>query len=197
MLTASVTTGVPLLKTYSGMGILKNATEQPGPKIRFVKRDQYKKITSRPWNRKAGQLGFYMLLPSDEDDYDNPKFKDNIKKEHEIEEWIMGYDGEHDDEQDRLMLYLPKSGLPSLSDPDFINKNRRLGTLRRYLLVIEDEVPPGDAYVSYSYQGKWYYIAADDAVSQTNFNLISLLLTMMAVPSTLPPITTSITTGGG
>jgi len=51
-----ITTGVPLLKTYSGIGILKNETEQPSPKIRFVPRALYNEIKSQPWNKKAGEL---------------------------------------------------------------------------------------------------------------------------------------------
>lgn len=195
MLKPPITTGVPLLKTYSGLGILKNATEQPVPKIRFLDRALYETIRRQPWNDKAKDVGFYMLLPNEEDENDNPKYKQMGNINSEIEEWIEDYAADKD--QDRLMLYKPKSGLLSIADPDFVNKNRRLGTLRRYLLVIKDDVAPESAYVAYRYQGKWYYIAADDPVSQMNFNLVSLLLTVMSVPSTLPPITTSISTGGG
>jgi len=192
-----ITTGVPLLKTYSGIGILKNETEQPSPKIRFVPRALYNEIKSQPWNKKAGELGFYMLLPNEEDRDDNPQYRRMGPVNAEIEDWIIRTSEfvERDD-TDRLMLYEPKTDL-SVSSPDFVRGNRRLGSLRRYVLIITDDVAPANAYVAYPYKGIWYYIDADDSVSQKNFNLISLLLTMMSVPSTLPPITTSISAGGG
>jgi hypothetical protein len=191
-----IKTGAPLLKTYSGIGILKNATEQPGPKIRFVTRDQFDEITSSSWNKNAADLGFYTLLSYEEDKDDNPKYtkdKDYQKINREVEDWITK--APNGDLKDRLIVY-EKTGL-DVSNADFIRGNRRLGTLRRYVLIITDDVAPANAYVAYPYQGVWYYIDGKDKVSQNNFNLISLLLTMMSVPSTLPPITTSISAGGG
>jgi hypothetical protein len=68
--------------------------------------------------------------------------------------------------------------------------------LRRYILVIVDDHPPANAYVVDADLGKWYYIAGDDEISQKNFNLISLFLTMMATPSALPPLSPVINVGG-
>ena len=62
-------------------------------------------------------------------------------------------------------------------------------------LIVEDDISPINAYVAYLYQGKWYYIDGEDEISKRNFNLISLLLTVMSVPSTTTPITTSISLG--
>jgi hypothetical protein len=194
MIKAPIKTGAPLLKTYSAIGILKNGTDDPESKISFVSRDRYKQITSQPWNRNADDLGFYMLLSEEASKNENPSAKKDPEKEREMETWIRG----SVEDKDRLMLYLPKTGVPNLSDPDFVQKNRTLGSLRRYLLIIEDDdIAPPDAYVAYPYKGKWYYIDGKDAVSQTNFNLISLLLTVMSVPSSLPPITTTVAAGGG
>ncbi len=71
-----------------------------------------------------------------------------------------------------------------------------LGFLRRYILIIQSDSPPSEAYVSYFFNGTWYSIAADDAVSQKNFTLISLFLTMMAIPSAVPPLSPVINVGG-
>src|SRR5258708_34002577 len=104
-----ITTGVPLLKTYSGIGILKNETEQPSPKIRFVPRALNNEIKSQPWNKKAGELGFYMLLPNEEDRDDNPQYRRMGPVNAEIEDWIIRTSEfvERDD-TDRLMLYEPR-----------------------------------------------------------------------------------------
>ena len=60
-----------------------------------------------------------------------------------------------------------------------------------------DHLPTDLPYVSHFDHGQWYYIDAHDQVSQRNFDLISLFLTMMAVPSALPPIAPTISVGGG
>jgi hypothetical protein len=206
----------PLLITYSGMGILKHATGTPGPKIRFVTRDKYEAIKNNPWNLKADKLGFYMLLPEEEkgdkpkEEDDNPQYNNkfmskcndymlknfNCDINKVIGHWIESVDlRQKNRDTTDLMIYRPQKDL--ILDDDFALGNRRLGTLRRYLLIIEDDAAPPDAYIAYPYGRKWYYIAADDPVSQKNFHLMSLLLTMMSVPSTLSPITTSISTGGG
>jgi hypothetical protein len=205
-----ITNFAPLLRTYSGMGILKRATERPGPKIGFVLRDEYDKITDHDWNKKdAEDRGFYILLPREEPDDDNPLYKrpqspdNNIMSKCDVDiaveskyvdacinGWI-----EQSKEKD-FMIYGRQTGW-SVADHDFILGNRRLASLRRYLLIIVDDAAPSDAYVAYPYQGKWYYIDGKDSVSQKNFHLMSLLLTMMSVPTTLAPITTSIPTGGG
>ena len=43
----------------------------------------------------------------------------------------------------------------------------------------------------------WYYIDGHDVISQKNFNLIVLFLTVMAYPPTTAPLNTSISVGGG
>jgi hypothetical protein len=181
--------GAPLLKTYSGIGILKSITEKPASKIRFVSRDEFEEIRHHDRNKNATDLGFYLLSPEEDRD-DNPQYKEFQKINKDVEDWIST---PSDDPIGRLTLY-EKTGL---SYADFIQGNRRLGMLRRYILIIKDDVAPENAYVAYQYKGSWYYIDADDQISQKNFHLISLLLTVMAVPPTASPITTSIPVGGG
>jgi hypothetical protein len=82
-------------------------------------------------------------------------------------------------------------------DPQFINMNGRLGTLRRYVLIIvDDRLPKSRAYASYFDGSKWYYIDKDDTVSEKNFQLLALFMTMMAVPPSTPPLSPTINVGG-
>jgi hypothetical protein len=120
------------------------------------------------------------VLPQSEDPADNPGVPEQI--DGDVSEWIANAQNLH--------VYDLKPG----SIDDYLVRNYRLGTLRRYLLIIADDHAPGNAYVSLFDHGTWYYIDAADQISQRNFDLISLFLTMMAIPSGLPPI--SPTVGG-
>jgi hypothetical protein len=72
----------------------------------------------------------------------------------------------------------------------------RLYSLRREILIISDKTCPTNAYVSYSDETGCYYIDSEDKFSQKNFELISIFLTMQAVPPTTAPLTPSISVGG-
>ena len=75
--------------------------------------------------------------------------------------------------------------------------NGWLGKMRRYMLiVVADSLPGKPPYVSYSDGEYWYYIDAGDKISQKNFQLLTLFLTMMAIPSQTPPLTPTISVGG-
>lgn len=189
-----IVSGAPLMRTYSALGILKNATEPPNPKIAFVSPEKYQEINSYPWNQQyRTRSGFYTLLRNDENPDDNVDFKDDpaLKKiEQEVESWLWL------PRRDPVFVYEPKFA-DTLGD-DYIKGNRRLGLFRRYILIIEDDQPPiNPAYVVHAEHGKWYYIDGHDEISRNNFTLISLFLTMMAVPSTTPPISPTISVGGG
>ena len=173
----------PLLKTSSALGILKAATERPTPKIEFVTPETYREITSYPWTKELDSSTFYTLLPQNEDPADNPGVPEQINRD--VSKWI--------ENGQNLYVYDAKPG----SIDDYLARNYRLGTLRRYILIIMDDHAPGNAYVSHFDRGTWYYIDAADQISQRNFDLISLFLTMMAIPSALPPISPTISVGGG
>jgi hypothetical protein len=80
---------------------------------------------------------------------------------------------------------------------EYIDFNGRLGTLRRYILIVVDDHPPqADAYVSYTDGRRWYYIERDDEISEKNFQLLSLFITMMAVPPSTQPLSPVINVGG-
>jgi len=181
--------GAPLLKTSSALGILKTATERPTPKIAFVTPDRYREITDYQWNKDVGnnnstdEFSFYTLLPRSEDPADNPGAPNQINQD--LSKWIETGGNRY--------VYEAKTA----TIDDYMTRNYRLGTLRRYILVIVDDHAPGNAYVSHFDHGTWYYIDAADQVSQKNFDLITLFLTMMAIPSALPPISPTISVGGG
>lgn len=189
--TAGLSSGAPLLKTYSGLGLLKNATEKPRPKFAFVSRDLYEAIRSYPWNQDTDNLSFYTLLPESESPGDETPLAgaravEAAKIDREVTDWIKRPGAD-------VLVYDPARA----SQEDYIRGNRRLGFLRRYILIIVDDQPPGNAYVSHFSEGQWYYIAGDDEISQKNFDLVALFLTMMAIPSAVPPIAPTIPVGGG
>ena len=185
-LSDALISGAPLLKTSSALGVLKAATERPTPKIAFVSPEKYREITAYPWHTDGDSLSFYTLLPQSEDPADNPGVPPSI--ELDVSKWISN---------------IPKGNSRFVYDAnthqldDYISRNRRLGLLRRYILIIMDDHAPGNAYVSHFDHGTWYYIDAADQISQRNFDLVSLFLTMMAIPSALPPISPTISVGGG
>ncbi|HEY3919280.1 MAG TPA: hypothetical protein VGL83_15935 [Stellaceae bacterium] len=214
----------PLMRTYSALGILKAAMERPHPKVELVTPERGREIRAHPWNRDADSLSYYTLLPSDEDSVDcpaaiaqdggcdNPAPGDiNAGNWKIINEtlacWIANSatdpagacatpsapsaaTPDHD-----LYSYEP-AGADPLSDP-YVQYNIRLGALRRYLLiVVADRLPAEAPYISYFSQGRWYYIPADDPVSQRNFHLLSLFLTMMAIAPSTQPLSPVINVGG-
>jgi len=186
----NLVSGAPMMRTYSALGILKNATERPHPKIAFVTRDFFNRIRSYPWNQDVDNASFYTLLPETEDPLDNPIAPTDLKNlriDQEVTNWIQTPAND-------LFVYEP---LGPISEIDYIEGNRRLGLLRRYILIVVDDAPPPVApYASHFANGKWYYIDGDDEISQKNFNLIALFLTMMAIPSALPPLSPVINVGG-
>lgn len=64
-LSEDLISGAPLLKTSSALGILKTATERPGPKIAFVTPDSYREITDYKWNKHTNAFSFYTLTATE------------------------------------------------------------------------------------------------------------------------------------
>ena len=186
----------PLMRTYSALGILKNAFDPTYPRIELVSFDTYRTIRSYRWNdtQKDASLSFYTVLPNEDDAYkqwrDTQKNIERIRlTENEIVEWLNSSTKPTD------FVYLPLH--EDLNGNDFVKGNQTLSRLRRYVLIITGDAPPTNAYVAHFDHGRWYYIDGDDVVSQKNFNLISLFTTMMAVPSATPPLSPVISVGGG
>jgi hypothetical protein len=209
--------GAAVMRTISALGILKTAVERPHPKIEFVTPETYARIrdvSTHPWNNGADTLSFYTLLPSDEDSvdcaaeriaqggcddppYDGADVAAHNKIGADVARWLRGSaTGGASDYPDGAFSY-ERVGADSLSLPDAALESR-LGSLRRYMLIIvSSEPPPEHAYAAYqAADHNWYYVAGDDVVSQKTFHLLSLFLTMMATPSTLPPLSPVINVGG-
>jgi len=212
---ANFASHAPLMRTYSALGILKNATQRPNPKIEFVTHEVYQRIRQEPWNGAEDFLTYYTLLSSDLDSVDcssgscdtPPLSPDQKGMVCEINRWILGSAQQSappcatgagapaGSYQSGLDVYEP-AGADALA-ADTINMNGALGVLRRYILVIVDtHLPDTGVYASYSDGGKWYYIAKDDTVSEKNFQLLSLFMTMMAVPPSTTPLSPVINVGG-
>ena len=196
-LAPGIQTRAPVLKTYSALGIVQNAVNNTSS-IAFVSPEQARQIRDYAWNNFGAD--YYVLPPTPENlkslstvPWQTVEREGLIRK---ISEWIQPGPGIAEDrKKDRLYLYEP-ANKPSVYDPVFIHGNVVLLALRRYVLIVSDDTAPPDAYVAYSHGSKWYYIAGDDEISKKNFNLISLFLTVMAVPSSTAPVGTSINVGG-
>jgi hypothetical protein len=192
----------PTMRTYSALGILKNATERPLPKIEFVSPGVYGQIRAQPWNQNIETASFYTLLPEQEDSFncpderkqkggcDNPARAADKTLAPDLKAWLT-----ERGESGRVFVY-DKAGEDALGE-EYIARNRQLGLLRRYILVVvTPDRAPDSAYVAVDDHGLTYYIAGDDVVSQKNFHLLSLFMTMMAIPSLLPPLSPVINVGG-
>ena len=182
---AHLISGAPLMRTYSALGILKSATEPPHPRIEFVSPDGYDTIRSYPWNRRVDNTSFYTLPYDTEPDYSvtESEKRETATIAREVSDWIERTNDPFKFE--------------SRSYDDYIRGSRQLAWFRRYILIIHSNNAPANAYVAHFDHGEWYYIDADDAISQKNFDLISLFMTMMAVPSATPPLAPTISVGGG
>jgi hypothetical protein len=217
-------TRAPLMRTYSALGILKNAVERPHSRVEFVTPTRYRAIRDRethPWNANVDEIGYYVLLPEDQDsvDCDDAAAKqrgcDNPAPQKEpdhsnyatmtatLTNWLRRsetYEAPPDPAADPYPgdLFAYEKPGDDMLDVDHVTINRVLGFLRRYILIIVSNGPPDiPVYASYFDRGRWYYIAQDDPVSQKNFHLLSLFMTMMAVPPATQPLSPVISVGGG
>ncbi len=220
---AKIENHAPMLRTRSALGILKTAVEVPAPLIEFMSPAAYHAVVSHPWNQDVDGASYYILLPADEDSFncpperkapadpkksagcDNP-LSDKTRKT-KIADWI----GKIQDDSPPFAYETADPNPPSdparaamvnpeqfdFLDDESVRMNGWLGKMRRYMLiVVADSLPGKPPYVSYSDGEHWYYIDAGDKISQKNFQLLTLFLTMMAIPSQTPPLTPTISVGG-
>jgi len=195
---AKLATRAPVMRTLSVYGILKQAAADPHePKIAFVSRAEYDRIRQQSWNKSSNP--WYTLLPEKDA---NGSYASDLDSE--VARWIqvrggqnVTCDNDHGDNgnSDVGAFSCDKQDALSTAVRDV---NGRVGTLRRYVLIIQDDELPSDSvYLSYNDGSHWYYIAGDDSVSATNFQLLALLTTMMAVPPTTQPLSPVISVGSG
>lgn len=194
----------PLMRTFSALGVLKSAAQPPNPRIGFVPLDRYQRVRQYLWNdpdHLNPLLTTYTLRPSDVDQGDekspshSEQKSDRINADGILETWLNDFEASHA-ATDRLRYVYDRG--PATTLPELVAVNQRLEELRRYIFIIQSAAPPPpNAFVSYAERGVWYYIDGDDVISQRNFNLVVLFLTVMAYPASTAPLTTSISVGGG
>jgi hypothetical protein len=203
--------GVPILRTYSALGTLKDATQYPYQRIKFVTPAGFDAIVRQPWNReRANEFLFDYYLTSADlenagggnrpvDCAGRPSSSPEAPQQPaaEVTCWLERWESDQK-RPGGLFSYEPSKGEDSRS-AGFIARNQQLGSYRRYLLIVHGaQLPSSPApYVAYhdDDSGEWYYIAGNDEVSQRNFVLISLFMTMMATASSAPLVPT-ISVGG-
>jgi hypothetical protein len=190
-----LSSGAPLLRTFSGLGILKNATEAPFRRVAFITAEDYRRIRSYPWNIEADSFNFYTLAPDDaKASRDFPYALGASEKDVPMAKAAIDWLNQASN-REKPFVYEPRD--KDAYSYDYNRGNRALGLLRRYVLIICSDTAPINAYVSHFDRGHWYYIEADDTVSQKNFDLISLFMTMMAVAPSTAPLSPSISVGSG
>jgi hypothetical protein len=221
--TSKIENHAPMMRTRSALGILKTVTELPTPLIEFMTPAAYRAVVGHPWNQDVDGASFYILQPGDEDSFNCPPERKNppdAKKsagcdnpvtdparKTRIGEWIgktqddhTPYSYETDDPNpptDPARAQLVNPERVDFLDDEHVRMNAWLGKMRRYvLIVVADHLPATAPYVAYSDGDHWYYIDAGDKISQKNFHLLTLFLTMMAIPSQTPPLTPTISVGG-
>ncbi len=180
------------LRTRSALGTLKAATETPYPSIGFISYQMYQDIVGKPWNRRpvCGSASYYTLLPEEENGGDDPQ-PEPIDIITEVRGDILN--SVSSDTRATSCLFIA-----SYSDNTAKSAalEAYLASLRRFILVITSDAPPLRSYVSYSDGKNWYYIAADDEISQKNFVLIGELLTIQAIAPQTLPLTPTVPVGG-
>jgi hypothetical protein len=201
----------PLMRTFSALGILKSAAQQPNPRIAFISPGDYERITHYWWNdpdQRDTLLCVYTVTPGDlrpgDEEFSHTASAahrdrhDDRRADQQLDQWLKAKFTEQQASGNGRLSLPYVVWWPDISEYEFGNLNGRLWELRRYMLIIQsDAPPPANAYVAYFDRGLWYYIDGADRISQKNFNLISLFLTVMAIPPTNAPLTTSISIGGG
>jgi hypothetical protein len=185
----------PIIATHSALGVLLSA---PGAWIEFLSPSDFDAIYNRvPPSTGALPTNFYYALTmKDENSLCQSRsslycfhFDDEIANPSAIARCVDDY----------ISKFGPKTTFSEKEDvKDYTTMaiEKRLGIMRRYLLIVVADQAPADAYVSYVHNGKTYYIDGRDVVSRRNFALLGQIMTMMAVPSQSTPLTPSISVGG-
>lgn len=192
----------PLMRTHSALGILKAATEQSKALIEFISPADYGTISAEPQNKDSDEV--YTLRLADIERLEGPlKSAESKKTATCVDEWIKDWIKAHESKKEPYLDGLPynfsDTSRPVCGDLPEYQAERQLAHLRRYILVIKSPdrpVSPNTAFAPIEYGGEWYYIDNHDKISKNNFSILSLFLTIMAIPSPTPPLTPTIPVGG-
>jgi hypothetical protein len=196
---SAIQNSAPILRLRSALGSLRWSIQQYPPYIDFIDQATFARVRSHCWNQ--GTKDFYVLDPGDENDVTASIANDTVKAA--VSNYLRG-----------MQTYNRIQCQPSYLKGDYntntvnyhedlsniqdIQIEKELNELRRYILVITAAAEPAGAFVSWydDVHSQWDYIAADDVISQRNFNLLMQLLVMQAVAPS-PALNPSINVGGG
>jgi hypothetical protein len=170
------------LTTYSGYGILKSVSESfytPAEIIQVITPDRFAKIKSEPWNKTGEQ--WYTLLKEDicyPSSTETSRCLNLSLDPDKINDYVDGIIQAFRPSAERPELYTA-NGDPTTED----NLNQR----RRLILIEVSHSAPEDPFRMIVRNGVYYYIAGDDYISQKNFALLQLVISVQAVAQTPPP----------
>jgi hypothetical protein len=183
----------PVLQNRTGLGVLKSAVERPDELIDFIRPELYNEIRAASINSEAQfqnceEERYYTLTLEQAAKLKgvNPEDRRYPKGTSQVINELMGHVN-----SDRGCYY---------SVAKFTGKlNAAVETLweqlREYILIIQSNEAPNDAYAAWYDGTQWNYIAKDDYISQKNLMLINQFLTIQATQTPSPSLTT-ISVGG-
>jgi hypothetical protein len=188
----------PVVSTRSAFGALKSALEGgPAAVVGFVSPQQYRGIHDSALNSKAADCPsgvFYTLTLEQAADIKKVAVPWAGKVEGEVgaSHYSAAIVGAVEKAIERISVshecFYSMMQLTHVSDPI---AEQLLDDLREFILVIEADAPPADAFAAWTERGRSYYIAGDDSISQKNLMLLNQFLTIEST-ATPPPSTTAI-----
>lgn len=170
----------PLFLTRSALGILKAASEQDdNPFIAILPVQEVRDLIKAHDDRSAKGCtdDFYTLPPGAEADK-SPSARAVADR--------LANTGLS------MITMFPEAASLNLAQ---LQTEKKLGNYRRFMLIAISKNLPDDAFVSVNHKGLWYYILDDDTISKRTLALINEFNTILAVPTSTPPLTPSISVG--
>jgi hypothetical protein len=182
-----------ILQTLSAYGILKSVDSSdytPSEQISIVTPEFYQLVKSEPWNEGKQ---FYTALYKDLcGDRSVPRLERSAPCQ-----GLDGYGAAANDSIDMFMVrYTGQEPILTFEPPVLDNMyDSILNQRRRFVLVQRSPHDPGKAYVSVYRDGMFYFIDAEDTISQRNLSLIALIVAIQAVTPGAT-VTPSVPVGG-
>lgn len=192
-------TNAPIMRTFSALGMLKAATEEPPVgQVAFVSPEQFSAIMTRLGSDEASDNacpkpaavspGSEFLELSNRLEWEDPVYTADQKS--------AGGGGLNASNTENTRL------LDKGHEISALNEERKVFRDRRFLLIIKSKKPlteylPGECiYVSYHKDEYWYSISDRDTITKRNFALIAELMSVTAVASQTSPPSTTVLVGG-
>ncbi len=176
-------TDLPLLITYSALGIMKANTAINMSHVRIEKEQDVRNIIqTREDNKHKSDQGceavqFYLL----NDDDNSPVSMDKIRTQYAKGKFLA------------TAVPPGTEGGRALTEQE-LTLETVLGRHRVFMLVAQSDYRPTDAYVTVQYKGQWYSILEEDTISKQTLALIHEFNIVQAAPAQ-PPLTPTISVG--